>query len=291
MQHLQSDLWLAQLISLENYSRPAFVVFDTVGSVEAIAEAHALTEAWGLRKLEANYHLPSTLGGTPENSNTFGALLQSRFTGGMIAVRGLVNRSVDVDPIHACVHGDLTISEADRGMKVFVEGFIRGQRRMHLLAEPEDVAPGWIHVGRTLIAGTPSVGTVQLSLAVPVTRRRARSVTSTLDQDRPTIRRTVSYESGMRNAQPIPRPQIPVIEIEEVSVPPSPQTPDQRSEAKMMISDSSLALVDIGDEEVEMMQQAPEATTAEIDDLMQYQDVTAPRPNQLFRLEETDLEL
>lgn len=40
-----------------------------------------------------------------------------------------------------------------------------------------------------------------------------------------------------------------------------------------------------------MMQQAPEATTAEIDDLMQYQDVTAPRPNQLFRLEETDLEL
>jgi hypothetical protein len=32
--------------------RPAFVVFDTVGSVQAIAEAHALMEAWGLRKLE-----------------------------------------------------------------------------------------------------------------------------------------------------------------------------------------------------------------------------------------------
>jgi hypothetical protein len=34
--------------------RPAFVVFDTVGSVEAIAEAHALIETWGLRKLEVS---------------------------------------------------------------------------------------------------------------------------------------------------------------------------------------------------------------------------------------------
>ncbi|KAI5791388.1 hypothetical protein FPQ18DRAFT_390080 [Pyronema domesticum] len=79
--------------------RPAFVIFDTVGSVEAMAQAHALMEAWGLRKLEAIYHLPTTPGGTPENASTFGALLQSRFTGGMIA--------------------------------------------------PEDVPPGWIHVGST----------------------------------------------------------------------------------------------------------------------------------------------
>jgi hypothetical protein len=34
--------------------RPAFVIFDTVGSVEAIAQAHALMEAWGLRKLEVS---------------------------------------------------------------------------------------------------------------------------------------------------------------------------------------------------------------------------------------------
>jgi hypothetical protein len=54
---------------------------------------------------------------------------------------------VDVNLIHACVHGDLSISEVDRGMKVFIEGFIRGQRRMHLFAKPEDVSPGWIHVG------------------------------------------------------------------------------------------------------------------------------------------------
>jgi hypothetical protein len=33
---------------------PAFVVFDTVGSVEAIAQAHALMEAWGLRNLEVS---------------------------------------------------------------------------------------------------------------------------------------------------------------------------------------------------------------------------------------------
>jgi hypothetical protein len=34
--------------------RPAFVIFDAVGSVEAIAQAHALMEAWGLRKLEVS---------------------------------------------------------------------------------------------------------------------------------------------------------------------------------------------------------------------------------------------
>jgi hypothetical protein len=34
--------------------RPAFVIFDTVGSVEAIAQAHALMKAWGLRKLEVS---------------------------------------------------------------------------------------------------------------------------------------------------------------------------------------------------------------------------------------------
>ncbi|CCX34238.1 Similar to Serine/threonine-protein kinase CLA4; acc. no. O14427 [Pyronema omphalodes CBS 100304] len=53
--------------------RPAFVIFDTVGSVEAMAQAHALMGAWGLRKLEAIYHLPTTPGGTPENASTFGA--------------------------------------------------------------------------------------------------------------------------------------------------------------------------------------------------------------------------
>ncbi|KAI5788830.1 hypothetical protein FPQ18DRAFT_307511 [Pyronema domesticum] len=72
--------------------RPAFVVFDTVDSVEAIAQAHALMEAYGLGKLESVYHLPTTTDGTLEDTNTFGALLQSRFTGGMIAVRGLVNQ-------------------------------------------------------------------------------------------------------------------------------------------------------------------------------------------------------
>jgi hypothetical protein len=91
--------------------RPAFVVFDTVGSVEAIAQAHALMDAWGLRKLEVSlllfrrrnilnayfekksiYHLPTTADGTTQNSITSGALFQSRFSGGMIAVRGLINR-------------------------------------------------------------------------------------------------------------------------------------------------------------------------------------------------------
>jgi hypothetical protein len=54
---------------------------------------------------------------------------------------------VDIDLVHACVHGDLTISEEDRGMKVFIEGIVRGQRRLHLFANTGDVAPGWLHVG------------------------------------------------------------------------------------------------------------------------------------------------
>ncbi|KAI5789492.1 hypothetical protein FPQ18DRAFT_306844 [Pyronema domesticum] len=76
----------------EMLGRPAFVVFDTVGSVEAIAQAHALMEAWGLRKLEAIYQLPTTTGGTPRN-NSFGVLFQARFSGGIVADRGLINRA------------------------------------------------------------------------------------------------------------------------------------------------------------------------------------------------------
>ncbi|KAI5794538.1 hypothetical protein FPQ18DRAFT_423967 [Pyronema domesticum] len=392
--------------------RPAFVVFDTIGSVEAIAQAHALMEAWGLRKLESIYHLPTTADGTTQNSNTFGALFQSQFSGGMIAVRGLINRSVDVDLIHACVHGDLSISEVDRGLKVFVEGFIRGQRRLHLFAKAEDVSPGWIHVGPTLqtnfdcrtyieadisvlarlpeilsirpqtpTRGTPtapvppsasphhiaeentlpilvptpirasaaatflnnvqtdgelvvpeivlertptpsqdnvrtlpptpapSAGTVQLSLAVPVTRRRARSVSATFEKDvQPTLRRTVSYESGMRNAQPLPRLEIPVVvpvvfvpstttdaglevgeddyfglERRETASGSEPESPEEDIEDVIV---PRIALLDIGAEEAEMAQQAPEATTAEPD---LTPNVPAPRPNQVVRLEETDI--
>lgn len=36
----------------------------------------------------------------------------------------------------------MVISEAGMGLKVFVEGFVRGQRRLHLFAKEEDVAPG-----------------------------------------------------------------------------------------------------------------------------------------------------
>ncbi|KAI5786202.1 hypothetical protein FPQ18DRAFT_393897 [Pyronema domesticum] len=240
----------------------------------------------------------------------------------MIAVRGLINRSIETDLMHSCGHGDLTISEADRGIKVFVEGFIRGQLRFLLFDKPQDVAPGWVHVGPylqtnvdcrqfcaasitvlacsaeimanrpqtptpttaptttvppptqhhfiacenapTILAPTPirvsaaatilnnvqidgdlavpgivvqptpsqsqddatlfllptpspSAGTVQLSLAVPVTRPGR----GPLLQPWPTLRRTVSYESAMRNAQPLLRLQIPVV-VEAVSVPQIP---------------------------------------------------------------------
>ncbi|KAI5786596.1 hypothetical protein FPQ18DRAFT_308598 [Pyronema domesticum] len=35
-------------------------------------------------------------------------------------------------------------------LKVFVEGFVRGQRCLHLFANAEDVAPDWVHVGADL---------------------------------------------------------------------------------------------------------------------------------------------
>ncbi|KAI5802672.1 hypothetical protein FPQ18DRAFT_314195 [Pyronema domesticum] len=92
---------------------PAFVVFGTVGSVEAIAQMHAFMEVWGLRKLEvslllfrkrnirnANFEksqstisprlqlerprVPEPL----ERSSWF----QAQVCGGMIAVRGMINR-------------------------------------------------------------------------------------------------------------------------------------------------------------------------------------------------------
>jgi hypothetical protein len=162
----------------------------------------------------------------------------------------------------------------------------------------------------------PSAGTVQPSLAVPVTRRRARSVSATLKQGVPsTLRRTVSFESGMRNAQPLPRLQIPTV-AEVVSVPSTtadarpevgeddnfglerrettsgsePESPEEDIENVIV---PRIALLDIGHEGVEMAQQAPEATAAEADltpeHVPEYQETAAPRPNQVVRLEETDI--